>query len=59
MDKQRKVHPMTESSPISDLYQKLEEAEREIASGAKGQDFLTVTKSLRKLIHGAENTTVK
>ena len=59
MDKQRKVHPMTESFPISDLYQKLEEAEREIASGTKGQDFLTVTKSLRKLIHGAENTTVK
>lgn len=50
---------MTESSPISDLYQKLEEAEREITSGAKGQDFLTVAKSLRKLIHGAENTTVK
>ena len=59
MDKQRKVHPMTESSPIFDLYQKLEEAEREIASGAKGQDFLTVAKSLRKLIHGADNTTVK
>lgn len=50
---------MTESSPIPDLYQKLEEAEREIASGAKGQDFLTVAKSLRKLIHGADNTTVE
>ena len=59
MDKQRKVHPMTESSPIYDLYQKLEEAEREIASGAKGQDFLTVAKSLRKLIHGADDITVK
>ncbi len=50
---------MTKSPNSSDLYQKLEEAEREIASGAKGQDFLTVAKSLRKLIHGAENTTVK
>ena len=50
---------MKESSPISDLYQKLEEAEREIASGEKGQDFLTVAKSLRKLIHGADNTTVE
>ena len=50
---------MTESSPISDLYQKLEEAEREIDSGAKGQDFLTVAKSLRKLIHGADDITVK
>ena len=59
MDKQRKVHPMTESSPIPDLYQKLEEAEREIASGAKGQDFLSVAKSLRKLIHGADDITVK
>ena len=59
MSEQRKVHPMTKSPNISDLYQKLEEAEREIASGAKGQDFLTVAKSLRKLIHGADNTTVK
>lgn len=50
---------MTKSPNIFDLYQKLEEAEREIASGAKGQDFLTVAKSLRKLIHGADNTTVK
>lgn len=50
---------MTESSPIPDLYQKLEEAEREIASGAKGQDFLSVAKSLRKLIHGADDITVK
>ena len=50
---------MTESPPISDLYQKLEESEQEIASGAKGQDFLTVAKSLRKLIHGADDTTVK
>lgn len=50
---------MTKSPNSSDLYQKLEEAEREIASGAKGQDFLTVAKSLRKLIHGADNTTVK
>lgn len=50
---------MTKSPNISDLYQKLEEAEREIASGAKGQDFLTVAKSLRKLIHGTDNTTVK
>ena len=59
MSEQKKVHPMTKSPNIFDLYQKLEEAEREIASGTKGQDFLTVTKSLRKLIHGAENTTVK
>ena len=59
MSEQKKVHPMTKSPNSSDLYQKLEEAEREIASGAKGQDFLTVAKSLRKLIHGAENTTVK
>ena len=59
MDKQRKVHLMAETSHISDLYQKLEEAEREIDSGAKGQDFLTVAKSLRKLIHGADDITVK
>ena len=50
---------MAEASHIFDLYQKLKEAEREIASGAKGQDFLTVAKSLRKLIHGADNTTVE
>ena len=59
MSEQKKVHPMAEASHIFDLYQKLEEAEREIASGAKGQDFLTVAKSLRKLIHGADNTTVE
>lgn len=50
---------MTKSFPISDLYQKLEEAEQEIASGAKGEDFLTIANSLRKLIHGSDNTTAK
>ncbi len=47
---------MTEISTISDLYQKLEEAEQEITSGAEGEDFLTVAKSLRERIHGTIET---
>ena len=48
---------MTKISTISDLYQKLDEAEQEIASGAEGEDFLTVAKSLRERIHGTTETT--
>ena len=47
---------MIEISTISDLYQKLEEAEQEIASGAKGEDFLAVANSLRERIHGTIET---
>ena len=37
---------------LIDLYEKLAVAEEEIASGAKGEDFLTVAKSLRERVHG-------
>ena len=37
---------------LIDLYGKLAIAEQEIASGAEDEDFLTLTKSLRKRVHG-------
>lgn len=37
-----------------DLYEKLAVAEREIAEGAEGKDFMTVAKELRKRIHGTD-----
>ena len=37
-----------------DLYGKLALAEREIADGAEGKDFLTVARQLREHIHGTE-----
>lgn len=38
---------------LLDLYGKLAVAEQEIASGAPGEDFLTVARQLRGRIHGA------
>ncbi len=35
-----------------DLYAKLAEAEREIAAGAEGKDFLTLAQELRGRVHG-------
>ena len=35
------------------LYGKLAAAEQEIASGAPGEDFLTVARQLRERVHGA------
>ena len=37
---------------LIDLYGKLAVAEQEIASGAEGEDFLTVAKQLRERVHG-------
>lgn len=37
---------------LIDLYGKLAVAEQEIASGAKGEDFLTVARQLRERVHG-------
>ena len=37
---------------LLDLYGKLAVAEQEIASGAEGEDFLTLAKSLREHVHG-------
>ena len=37
---------------LIDLYGKLAVAEQEIASGAKGEDFLTLAKNLRERVHG-------
>lgn len=37
---------------LIDLYGKLAVAEQEIASGAQGEDFLTVSRQLRERIHG-------
>ena len=37
---------------LIDLYSKLAVAEREIAAGAEGEDFLTVARELRGQVHG-------
>ena len=37
---------------LIDLYTKLAAAEREVSSGVKGEDFLTVAGELRGLVHG-------
>lgn len=37
---------------LIDLYGKLAVAEQEIASGAQGEDFLTVARQLRERVHG-------
>ena len=37
---------------LLDLYGKLAIAEREIAEGAEGKDFLTVARGLRERVHG-------
>lgn len=37
---------------LIDLYGKLAVAEQEIASGAQGEDFLTVSRQLRERVHG-------
>lgn len=38
----------------SDIYEKLAVAEREIAEGAQGKDFLAVVREMRTGIHGME-----
>ena len=35
------------------LYSKLAVAEQEIASGAEGEDFLTVARQIRERVHGS------
>ena len=37
---------------LIDLYGKLAVAEQEIASGAQGEDFLTLARQLRERVHG-------
>lgn len=37
---------------LIDLYGKLAVAEQKIASGAEGEDFLTVARQLRERVHG-------
>lgn len=37
---------------LINLYGKLAVAEQEIASGAQGEDFLTVARQLRERVHG-------
>ena len=37
---------------LIDLYGKLAEAEKEIAAGAEGEDFLAFAKKLRNNVHG-------
>ena len=37
---------------LINLYGKLSVAEQEIASGAEGEDFLTVARQLRERVHG-------
>lgn len=37
---------------LINLYGKLAVAEQEIASGAEGEDFLTVARQLRERVHG-------
>lgn len=38
---------------LIDLYGKLAVAEQESASGAEGEDFLTLAQSLRERVHGS------
>ena len=38
---------------LIDLYGKLAIAEQEIASGAEGEDFLTLARQLRDRVHGS------
>ena len=38
---------------LIDLYGRLAVAEQEIASGAEGEDFLTLAQSLRERVHGS------
>lgn len=38
---------------LIDLYGKLAVAEQEIASGAEGEDFLTVARQIRERVHGS------
>ena len=38
---------------LIDLYGKLAVAEQEIASGAEGEDFLTLAQSVRERVHGS------
>ena len=38
---------------LIDLYGKLAVAEQEISSGAEGEDFLALAKSLRERVHGS------
>ena len=38
---------------LIDLYGKLAIAEQEISDGAEGEDFLSLTKSLRERVHGS------
>lgn len=37
---------------LIDLYGKLTVSEQEIASGVEGEDFLTVARQMRELVHG-------
>ncbi|HWQ75533.1 MAG TPA: type II toxin-antitoxin system Phd/YefM family antitoxin [Syntrophomonas sp.] len=37
---------------LVNLYAKLAEAEEEIANGAEGEEFLTVSRQLRNRVHG-------
>ena len=37
---------------LIDLYGKLAVAEQEIASGAEGEDFLTIARQMRERVHG-------
>lgn len=37
---------------LIDLYGKLAVAEQEIASGAEGEDFLTIARQIREHVHG-------
>ena len=37
---------------LIELYGKLAEAEKEVAAGAPGEDFLTVARQLREGVHG-------
>ena len=41
-----------ENQALIDLYGKLAEAEKEIAAGAEGEDFLAFAKKLRNNVHG-------
>ena len=38
---------------LIDLYGKLAVTEQEIASGAKGEDFLTAARQIRERVHGS------
>ena len=48
----QRLAEITRQQALIDLYAKLAVSEAEIAEGAEGEDFLSVARELRGLVHG-------